>query len=313
MSAAPEVIVEGNTAAPEVARQDDVPPGPPPDGPPGPAPVPPRRPNLRGDLETVLQPEPMFRLHVRGYDRLQVDNYVDWAESELRTVRRTCDDLAARFAACWAELRRTREELRRSTAGREALLLSERVGRILQVVAEEAEAGAAARAAEADALLEEARGAAAATLQRAREREAAAVAAHERAEELLAQAGEVVERAHADAAAVAEQAAVERRRLDQAAARARRAADEQAARRRTELDREARDRREQLAAAAAAEVAAVRGELAGLERRKAETEASLRRLTDQIGSALASLASSLPEDLPVPVVATGRHGERLPG
>jgi hypothetical protein len=40
-------------------------------------------PNLTGDLDSMLGSEPAFRTQVRGYDRLQVDNYVTWAEAEL--------------------------------------------------------------------------------------------------------------------------------------------------------------------------------------------------------------------------------------
>ena len=39
------------------------------------------RPNVSGDLPTVFQIAPMFRRTVGGYDRFQVDTYVQWAEA----------------------------------------------------------------------------------------------------------------------------------------------------------------------------------------------------------------------------------------
>ena len=47
-----------------------------------------RRPNVSGDLPTVFESAPMFRRAVTGYDRFQVDTYVQWAEEELGQVRR---------------------------------------------------------------------------------------------------------------------------------------------------------------------------------------------------------------------------------
>jgi cell division septum initiation protein DivIVA len=127
-----------------------------------------RRPDLAVDLEALLEPRPRPRTGLRGYDRLQVDNYVAWTEAELAAGRRQNDDLLSRYGACSAELEISRRLLACSPAGREQLRTSERVGEILRLAADEAarltEAGAAeghrlrgAARAEADALLRRAR------------------------------------------------------------------------------------------------------------------------------------------------------------
>src|SRR5690348_7667763 len=64
----------------------------------------PGRPNLTGDLDSMLGSEPAFRTQVRGYDRLQVDNYVTWAEAELQSARRHVEDMTTRYGSCLAEL-----------------------------------------------------------------------------------------------------------------------------------------------------------------------------------------------------------------
>ena len=43
------------------------------------------RPNVAGDLDTVLGSAPMFRRAIAGYDRFEVQSYVQWAETELAT------------------------------------------------------------------------------------------------------------------------------------------------------------------------------------------------------------------------------------
>ena len=121
-----------------------------------------------GDLDALLEPRPLFRGALRGYDRVQVDNYVAWVETELLAVRRANDDLLSRYGACSAELEISRRLLACSPAGREQVRTSERVGEILRLAADEAarltEAGAddgdrirAVARAEADALLRRAR------------------------------------------------------------------------------------------------------------------------------------------------------------
>jgi len=128
-----------------------------------------RRPNLTGDLEALLEPRPLFRTALRGYDRLQVDNYVAWAEAELAAGRRENDDLLSRYGACSAELEISRRLLACSPAGREQLRTSERVGEILRLAADEAARLTEAGAADGDRLRAEARAEADALLRRARQ------------------------------------------------------------------------------------------------------------------------------------------------
>ena len=55
-------------------------------GAPGTGPLDSRRPNVSGDLPTVFRAAPMFRRSLSGYDRFQVDTYVQWAEDELASA-----------------------------------------------------------------------------------------------------------------------------------------------------------------------------------------------------------------------------------
>jgi colicin import membrane protein len=142
-----------------------------------------RRPNLAGDLETILEGRPLFRTALRGYDRLQVDNYVSWAETELTATRRENDDLLSRYGTCSAELEISRRLLACSPEGRELVKTSERVGEILRLAADEAATLTEAGATEADRLRAEARAEADALLRRATEIKEAALADCRRAEE----------------------------------------------------------------------------------------------------------------------------------
>jgi cell division septum initiation protein DivIVA len=139
-----------------------------------------------GEPDALLGPRPAFRAALRGYDRLQVDDYVAWAETELLALRRANDDLLTRYGTCSAELEISRRLLACSPAGREQVRTSERVGEILRLAADEA-----ARLTEAGALL-----------RRAREVRDGAVADCERmrteAEEARAAAEEELARAHAE-------------------------------------------------------------------------------------------------------------------
>ncbi|MGY1680094.1 hypothetical protein [Geodermatophilus sp. SYSU D01176] len=155
-----------------------------------------------GDLDALLEPRPLFRGALRGYDRLQVDNYVAWAETELLAVRRANDELLSRYGACSAELEISRRLLACSPAGREQVRTSERVGEILRLAADEAARLTEAGAADGDRLRGEARAEADALLRRAREVRDAAVADCERmraeAEEARTAAEEELARAHAE-------------------------------------------------------------------------------------------------------------------
>lgn len=87
-----------------------------------------------GGLDGLLSPAPCFRPSLRGYDRLQVDNYVGWAETELAVARRQVDDLLARLGACAAEL----ETARRAAAGRDRTGMPAPIADLLRRAAEEA-------------------------------------------------------------------------------------------------------------------------------------------------------------------------------
>jgi hypothetical protein len=98
-----------------------------------------RRPNVSGDLPTLFQAAPMFRRAVIGYDRFQVDTYVQWAEDELVTAAREREHLVARHHRTQAALDDARELLSHSSAGGEMLGMSRRIGSMLAAAADEAE------------------------------------------------------------------------------------------------------------------------------------------------------------------------------
>lgn len=127
------------------------------------------RPNLSGDLQTMLEPWPQFRRRLRGYDQLQVDNYVAWAENEIQSVRHELDLLAVQLGACSAEREVLRREVAQTSREREVTRVSDRVRGMLQLAAEEAADIRAAAQVEAERVLEEARAEAAAVAMRARE------------------------------------------------------------------------------------------------------------------------------------------------
>ena len=160
------------------------------------------RPGIRGGLDALLESRPLFRTALRGYDRLQVDNYVAWAETELLAVRRANDDLLARYGACSAELEISRRLLAFSPAGREQVRTSERVGEILRLAADEAARLTEAGAADADRVRAVARAEADALLRRAREVKEDALAEcagmRQEAEQVRAAAADELARAHAE-------------------------------------------------------------------------------------------------------------------
>jgi chromosome segregation ATPase len=83
--------------------------------------------------------------------------------------------------------------------------------------------------------------------------------------------------------------------------------DREAAEQRAQEDDRARREREHVAAAAAAEIEVAEQEITELHEQRHRAEESLRRLTDQIGGALDTLAGCLRDDPPVDppnVVAT---------
>ncbi|WP_324277896.1 hypothetical protein [Blastococcus brunescens] len=97
------------------------------------------RPHVSGDLPTVLGTGPMFRRTVAGYDRFQVDTYVQWAEDELATADREREHLLAGHVRTRAELDQARALLSHSAAGGQLLTVSRRIGSMLAAAADEAQ------------------------------------------------------------------------------------------------------------------------------------------------------------------------------
>jgi colicin import membrane protein len=250
----------------------------------------PRRPNLSGDLEAMMSPAPVFRSSVLGYDRLEVDNYVAWAEAELRAGRRETDDLATRFGQASAELEICQRLLAHSPEGQELTRVSERIASMLQLAADEAADRVATGTAEAQRVLAEARAEADARLRQAHEIKEQAVATadrlHAEAQQERADAAATVDAAIGEATRILHDAAAERERLKQEAARARAQDAADAAQRLAEQEQAARRRQEELAAAAASALAEVQDEIDDLCRRRELARQSLLRLGDQIGEVL---------------------------
>jgi cell division septum initiation protein DivIVA len=230
------------------------------------------RPDVAGALDGLLGTAPCFRTALRGYDRLQVDNYVAWAEGEITAVRRQNDDLMIRYGQCSAELEISRRLLARSPEGQAMSALSERIGRMLGMAADEAAELTAGATAEADRILADARTDADARLRKAHEIKEMAV---QSADQLRQDA----ERQRAEA-----EAELQRAR-------------EQAARELRETAAQLRREQEQAAATAAAQIAAVQEEIDQLRRRREQAQDSLRHLNDQIGEALQALAGTFPADV----------------
>jgi hypothetical protein len=80
----------------------------------------------------------MFRRSLIGYDRFQVDTYVQWAEDELASADREHEHLVARHLRTRADLEEARELLARSSGGAEMLRLSRQIGSMLATAADEA-------------------------------------------------------------------------------------------------------------------------------------------------------------------------------
>jgi cell division septum initiation protein DivIVA len=270
-----------------------------------------RRPNVSGDLPTVLQAAPMFRRAVGGYDRFQVDTYVQWAEEELATGDHERERLVARYLDLQGTLEETRQLLSHSPGGGEFLQVSRRIGSLLAAAADEADSmradaeahrsAASAEAeqtiahaerllagatAEADRVLTEAATEAAGTLAEARR---VAAEADSQAELLRAEARSEAE-TRLQSVQVMEQRAAEqaeqiRREAVEAASAAMLAARDEVVRmlgtgreERRRADVEAAANRERLEQAALTRSAALRAEVAALERRRSMLRAEVERL-----------------------------------
>jgi len=278
-----------------------------------------RRPNFNGDLNTMLESDPGFRVRLSGYDRLQVSNYVTWVETELLSRQRLCEETlhanaeaAARLGACQAELRRLKQQVAESANNADPAHLSDRVHDILQLAADEAADIRAAREAEADQVLAQVRSGAAAALQAARADAQrivqAATAEQERtraetarrcadlrdeAERVLATAGttaaavsaeleQVMTQARADASAELEQARAEAERIRVTVANERARLDTQATEARERADTEAAERLAQAEAASARRLSAIQQQVNDLDLRRDRALDALRQLHDQL-------------------------------
>src|SRR4051812_4537086 len=179
------------------------------------------RPNVSGDLPTVLDAAPMFRRAVVGYDRFQVDTYVQWAEGELATADREREHLVGRQVRTQAALEDARELLSHSPEGGDVLRISRRIGTMLAAAVDDAEAIRA----EAEAVragTEADRATASARARRLVSRaERVLAGARAEAERIVAEAVTEVERARVEAARIVDEAEQtrERARVEAAARR----------------------------------------------------------------------------------------------
>jgi len=258
-----------------------------------------RRINNSGDLDDLLDRRPFFRTQLRGYDRLQVDNYATWVEAELTTARRQYAHLVARYGACAAELERLRKASEHPHRSPRLSPVTERLGEMLRLAAEEAAAITAAGIDEAERIVVAARAEAESRLQKVELMREAALAAGEEVRRHRAQASGVLSRARQQAAAILREAAEQRDRLAAEAAEERELLAAEAAERVARAEEEARREREVAAAEAAARLAAVQTEVDDLRRQRDEARESLHRLTARVGEALqaAAAASAAPADL----------------
>ncbi|RZU31999.1 DivIVA domain-containing protein [Blastococcus saxobsidens] len=170
--------------------------------------VPPAVRRPAGALEALLDHRPSFRGSVRGYDRLEVDNYVAWAEAELATAQREREHLLDRVASYAAELAISRRVLAEQPAARPSV--ADRVGEVLRLAEDQAAQVLEAADAEAARLVAEARLEADARLRKAHEIKELAVEVADQlrvaAERDRADAADVLTRAREQASAEAEAA-----------------------------------------------------------------------------------------------------------
>ncbi len=173
-----------------------------------------------GGLDGLLSTAPCFRGALRGYDRMQVDNYVAWAEAEIALARRESDHLISRYAACSAELANARLRLAQTARERAEQPRADQVQQLLVRAAESAAAITAAAAAEAERIRDEAREEAEARLANVAGLRTAAEAVREEAATALAEARREREAAEAawaqEVAALRAEAAEARRQRDRA-------------------------------------------------------------------------------------------------
>lgn len=245
--------------------------------------VDPATPKLSADIDDLMVAAPVFRTKVHGYDRFEVDNYVAWTEAEFRVARRETENLVERYGRVCAELEISRRLLARSPEGREMTVLTERMGQMLRLAADEAAAVTAAGQEEADQVLADARTEADARLRKAHAIKQMAVEASDRMREearvMRAEAAAELDRARTSAAETLRQAEANRQRAAEEAAQVRAQAEAE----RQRLTEEARQ-------TAAVLLAEAQGEVDEMHRRRDRACESLLRLNEQIGVALETVA-----------------------
>jgi cell division septum initiation protein DivIVA len=256
----------------------------------------PGRPNLSGDVRAMLESGPAFSSALRGYDRLQVDNYVAWAEHELRACRRALTEVVKRLGEREAELQRAQRIAAQSPSGRELSEVSDRVATILQLAAEEADAAWAAARAEAADIVAQAHIEADLIKRRAQQLEARVAARLEDAERLHAQAVAAVDRSRVEAEQFLQQAAAERERLNAQAARDRAAAAAAAAEQLAAEEERSHRAREAAQAEAAAQLAEAQQQLESLLTQQERVRDDLASLASQVDLALDVLADQPTRD-----------------
>src|SRR4051795_235232 len=259
------------------------------------------RPKVTGDLDDLLS-QASFHLRWRGYDRLEVENYVSWAESELLAARRQADHLLSRYGAASAELELSRRLLAQAPKGdRNLSSVSERVTEILRLAGDEAAATVEAASQEADQILAGARLEGGARLREGHEIKEAGPRRGPDAR--LRKAHEIKEAAVAAADQLRGLARTERAQAVAALGQARAQAanlvgDAQAEHAR--LSGQLAETRTQLTA--------VQTELEDLQRRRDEARELLNLLTDRIGQALAAVGDATGERF----VVVGNRVQALP-
>jgi cell division septum initiation protein DivIVA len=154
-----------------------------------------------GALDGLLGTGPCFSGALRGYDRLQVDNYVAWAEGEISLARRESDHLLSRYAASSSELQEARRRLAQLARERDAGQSAEQAQQLLVHAAEHAALVTAAAEAEAERIRRDARQEADVRLRNVAALQQAAVAAREQAATAIDVARRECDAARAAAAA----------------------------------------------------------------------------------------------------------------
>jgi colicin import membrane protein len=282
-----------------------------------------RRPNFNGDLNTMLESDPGFRVQLSGYDRLQVSNYVTWVEAELLARQRLCEETlhanaeaAARLGACQAELRRLKQQVAEAATTpirhtsptgsttscswppmRQPTSAPPGRPRPIRVLAQ-ARSGAAAAVQAARADAQRIVQAATAEQQRTQAETARRCAdLREEAERILAttrttaaavsaELEQITTQARADATAELEQARAEAERIRVTAANERARLDTQATQARERADAEAAERLAQAEAASATRLSAIQQQVNDLDLRRDRALDALRQLHDQLTTVL---------------------------